>query len=50
MKSRRVVVVDREMRARKARTERQPAKLPTLTAKLVEFDFRMLLVGKMAQG
>lgn len=50
MKRRRVVEVDRDMRARKARTERQPAKLPTLTAKLAEFDWRMLLAGKMVQG
>jgi len=49
MKRRRVVEVDREMLRRKARTERQATKLPTLTAKLAEFDFRMLLAGKMAQ-
>jgi hypothetical protein len=50
MKRRRVVEVDRTMLERKARTERLPAKLPTLTAKLEEHDWRRVLAGKMAQG
>ena len=50
MKRRRVVEVDREMMARKARTERVASKSPTLKVRLSEFDFRCVLVGKASEA
>jgi hypothetical protein len=49
MKRRRVVQVDQDMMARRARTERVAAKKPTLTTKLAEIDFRCVLAGRAAQ-